>query len=38
MTESFAASTVSRFCSYKTKEEELKLLQGSIPTPDAYKT
>jgi len=31
MVESFAANTVSRFRHPKTKEEESRLLQGSIP-------
>ena len=38
MTESFAANTVIRFLCPKTREEESKLLQGSIPKSTAYKT
>ena len=37
MAESFAASTVSRFRSPKTGEEESKMLEGSIPKSTAYK-
>ena len=36
--ESFAENTESRFCSPKTREQEAKLLQGSIPKSTAYKT
>jgi len=37
MVESFAANTVSRFRHPKTREEESRLLQGSIPKSTPYK-